>query len=202
MFTEDSLAKAAAALKRTARRDPRLPALLAMTDALRLPDPCAAAASLPAGSGVVLRHYGDPGREALGRELAAICQRRGLLLLVAGDIGLALRLGADGVHLPEHRLGACPAARRHGLPIVTVAAHGEAAIRRAARLGADAVLLSPVFPTASHPGASVLGPWRFARLARRAAIAVYALGGITAVTAHRLKGSGAAGVAAIGALRR
>lgn len=200
MRTSPSLAKAAAALKRTARCEPRLPALLMMTDERRLPDPLPAAAALPAGSGVVLRHYGDPSRETLGRQLAHLCRRRGLLLLVAGDLALALRLGADGVHLPEAATTLVPAARRHGMTLTTVAAHSLAALRTAARLGADAALLSPVFPTASHPGAPVLGPLRFARLVRQAGLPVYALGGVTGRTAHRLKGSGAAGVAAIGAL--
>lgn len=195
-----SLAKAATALKRAARGNSGLPALLMMTDEQRLPDPCPAAHALPAGSGIVLRHYDDPDRLALGRRLAAICRRRGLLLLVAGDPRLALRLGADGVHLPEHRAAACTTARRLGLAVITVAAHSETAVRRAARLGADAVLLSPVFATRSHPGAPTLGPWRFARLAGSSEIAVYALGGMTADTARRLKGSRAAGVAAIGAL--
>ena len=36
-------------------------------------------------------------------------------------------------------------------------------------MGADAVLLSPVFPTRSHPGAPVLGPVRFRLLARAGA---------------------------------
>ncbi len=81
---------------------------------------------------------------------------------------------------------------------MTAAAHDAAAIRRAARHGAHAVLLSPVFATASHPGAPSLGPLRFARLARCSPIPVYALGGITAETARRLAGSGAVGLAGIG----
>ena len=175
-----------------------------MTDRTRLPDPLPAAAALPAGAAVVLRHYDipEPEREDLGRRLAALCRRRGLALLVAGDLRLAIRLGAAGLHLPEHRLAAIPAARRHGLPLVTVAAHGEATLMRAAGLGADAALLSPVFATASHPGTRTLGPVRFARLVHRAKLPVYALGGIDSMTAPRLTGSGAAGLAAIGGLSR
>jgi thiamine-phosphate pyrophosphorylase len=71
----------------------------------------------------------------------------------------------------------------------------------AARAGADAVLLSPVFPTESHPGARALGSLLFARWARRSPLPVYALGGISAVTIGRITGSGAVGVATVGGLR-
>ncbi|MBD0272951.1 MAG: thiamine phosphate synthase, partial [Acetobacteraceae bacterium] len=86
-------------------------------------------------------------------------------------------------------------------PLLTAAAHGRAGLARGRRLDADAVLLSPVFPTASHPGAPALGPWRWAALARRAGRRpVVALGGLDALTARRLPRALAAGLASIGAL--
>lgn len=180
----------------------RLPPLILVTDAARLPDPLAVAARLPAGCAVLLRHYEDAGRLALGRRLARLCRARRLPLLVAGDVGLAAALRADGVHLPEGlaRSGAAAArlwARRRG-GLLTAAAHSRAALRRAGTLGADAALLSPVFPTASHPGAPTLGPRRFARLARGARLPVYALGGVTAARLAALRHSGAAGIATVG----
>ena len=78
-----TLAEAAASLKRTAGSS--LPALLLMTDEARLADPLPAANALPAGSGIILRHYGAPERAALARCLAAIARRRGLVLLVGED---------------------------------------------------------------------------------------------------------------------
>ena len=83
---------------------------------------------------------------------------------------------------------------------VTVAAHSLPALIRARAAGADAALLSPVFPTESHPGAPTLGAHRFARLARAAGLPVYALGGVNVENAARLRGSGAFGIAAIAAL--
>ena len=66
-----------------------------------------------------------------------------------------------------------------------VTAHSLHEIGMAQRLRADAVLLSPVFPTRSHPGTNVLGPVRFRLLARHAQVPVIALGG---VNAHRARG--------------
>jgi thiamine-phosphate pyrophosphorylase len=174
-----------------------------MTDSRRLADPAAAIAGLPRGSAVILRHYEDPAREALGRRLLELSRGAGVRLLVAGDARLAVRLRADGLHLPEWMARRGTAAwRRWRQPgwLVTAAAHSPAALWRAARAGADAALLAPVFATASHPRAEPLGVLRFAAWCRRAPLPVYALGGVTAATAPRLAAGGAAGIAAIGGL--
>ena len=200
-----TLANAARLLNSTAGRSWRGPALLLVTDEARLPDPLAAVASLPPGSGVLLRHYGDQRRLALATAIAALARRRRLVLLVAGDWRLAARLGADGLHLPEGlaRHGVLAPAlgwwrRRHRL--LSVACHSPAALGRAARLKADAAILSPAFATASHVGAKPIGPLRFGLWARRAALPVIALGGVTRRTARQLPKT-AAGLAAIGAMR-
>ncbi|MBW4093106.1 MAG: thiamine phosphate synthase [Proteobacteria bacterium] len=181
-------------------RGGRLPALWLFTDARRLPDPRGAVARLPRGAaGVVLRHDGAAGpgaaaRAALGRDLAALCRARRLILVVAGDTVLAGTLGA-GVHL---RGGRWPDVRRRRRGVVTSSAHGGADLRRARRAGADLVFLSPVFPTASHPGAPALGPLRWAALARGGAAG--ALGGVTGATVRRLPRHACRAVGAIGAL--
>ena len=72
------------------------------------------------------------------------------------------------------------------LRLVTVHSLGELAAARRAR--ADAVLLSSVFPTRSHPGAAGVGPLRWLLLARRSAVPVIALGGMTHRRARRLPG--------------
>ncbi|MGE5503331.1 MAG: thiamine phosphate synthase [Actinomycetota bacterium] len=198
-----TLADQALRLNFTGKR--RLPPLLLVTDATRLPDPMAAAARLPPGSGVVLRHYDAADRPQLARRLAAVARQRRLALLVAGDWRLAAAVGAAGLHLPEGlaRHGVLAPllgwVRRRGA-LLSIAAHSPAALARARRLGAAGAVLSPVFATRSHPGAPVIGPLRFSAWIRRAGLPVHALGGIGTATAARLKHSGAAGLAAIGAL--
>lgn len=181
----------------------RMPALILVTDDVRLPDPVAAMAKLPAGAGVLLRHYQTPDRPALARRLAALTRRKRLVLLLGGsDWRLAAAIGAQGLHLPEGlaRRLADPGLRlwlRRG-HLLSVAGHSRAALARAHALHADCVMLSPVFPTASHPGAPVLGPTRFALWARQARLPVVALGGVTRRTARALRF--AAGIAAISGL--
>lgn len=171
-----------------------LPRAFFVTDPARTPELLAIAARLPRGFGVIWRHFGAADRLATGRKLANICRRRGLVLLVSADPALAARIGADGVHWPETRLsGVRP---RRAQWIETAAAHAPRAIARAARLGADAVLVSPVFPSRSPSALRPLGVLRFRQLARAARLPVYALGGINAANAARAMAH-AAGWAAI-----
>lgn len=183
-------------------RRPPLPTLWLMTDETR-GDAAAAMHALPRGAGVVFRHYGAPDRAGLGRALRAIAASRGLVFLVAGDVKLAAALKADGFHAPEaliHRAGAARRMMPHGL--VTAAAHGIPGLVAAEKAGVDAVLVSPVFATASHPGSRPLGVIRFAALARQAAMPVIALGGMSADNFTRLTGIAVSGYAAISALQK
>ncbi len=157
------------------RRRGKIPPLWFFTDAARLPDPLPVIAKLPPFlCGVVFRHDADPNREALARKIAALCRARHLTLVVAGDARLAARLQA-GLHRRGGRRGVLV------LPaLVTASAHNAQELLRARRAGATLLFISPVYATRSHPGAAVLGPagWRrLARLAGRQKSA--ALGGIT-----------------------
>jgi len=177
-----------------------LPVLWLVSDPIRLPDPRAAAARLPRGAGVLARGAAP----AVLAGLAALCRRRGLVLLVGGAPRLALRHQA-GLHLPDRPtppgLAAFLLRRRAGAPWakLSAAVHGRAGLARARGVGADLVFVSPAFSTASHPGAPGLGPHRWARLAGAAPCAAVALGGVAPATAGRLPRF-AAGLAAIGAL--
>lgn len=139
---------------------------------------------LPRGSGVVFRHYhlGDPDRRRRFEAVRRLCRARGHRLVLSGTPTAARRWQADGSY--GHAL------RRRLL----ATAHDLSEIGRANRLGAGAILLSPVFPTRSHPGAAVLGPVRFLLLARRATVPVIALGGVNRRSARRLPGFGWAAI--------
>ncbi|MFN3387391.1 MAG: thiamine phosphate synthase [Allosphingosinicella sp.] len=166
------------------RRHP-LPRLWLMTDERQGEALWAALERLPRGAGIVFRHYSLPPRErrTLFARVRIIARRRGLMLLAAGaPLG-----GADGTHN-----------RRSGRGVRSFAVHGPAELRSAIRAGADLVFVSPVFPTRSHPGAPVLGPAGFARLARLSPVPVIALGGMDAARAKRLPGAyGWAGIDAL-----
>ena len=139
---------------------------------------------LPRGSGFIYRHYHlpDPDRYHRFRALRRIAKARGHCVILADSAMTAQSWGADGVYGAP--LALWP--RRTGL-LQLATAHDPREIAMARRKGADAVLLSPVFPTRSHPGAPVLGPVRFRALAKLASVPVIALGGVTLSGARRLK---------------
>jgi thiamine-phosphate pyrophosphorylase len=121
---------------------------------------------------------------ALAHDLARTCRARRLTLVIAGDPGLAAALHA-GLHLRSGRHQR--QVRHHGL--ITSSAHSLPDLRRAAKAGARLAFLSPAFPTASHPGAPALTPFRWAAIARQCAnlpLHIGALGGITGQTIRRL----------------
>jgi len=172
-----------------------LPALLFFTDPVRTPEPETIAARLPPGSAIVYRHFGAPDAEARARRLKAIARAGGLKLLIGQDAALAARIGADGVHLPEHlshRAG--PLKRGHPQWLVTSAAHSLAAARASA---ADAVVLSVALPSRSASAGAALGPIRLAARVRAIGRPAYALGGINNKTARRLLDAGLVGLAAV-----
>ena len=186
------LARQARALNRAAGA-PDIPSLYFFTDPARTPDPCAIAETLPRGAAIVFRHFGAENRETMAHALSRIARRRRLVLLIAADPKLAAKVRAHGVHWPEARAGK----RARGLN--TMAAHSPAALSRAAALGMDAAILSPIFPTRSTSGHASLGPIRGGQFARGTALPVIALGGLNAENAHTLRGHGFAGLAAVDA---
>lgn len=128
-------------------------------------------------------------------------------LVINGDARLARDVGADGVHLGRDA-GKVQDARAilGSRAWISVSAHSDGAVRRAIADGADAALVSPVFP--SRPP-SVLAPskegrgldaLRSAHTLAAGRIAVYALGGVDADNARACAEAGADGVAVVRAL--
>jgi thiamine-phosphate pyrophosphorylase len=202
----DLLAREAASVTRR-RSDgaPRAwtpPPLLFVTDPVRTPRPWDTAAALPPGCGVIYRAFGAADRLDTARRLREATRRADGLLLIGLDDDLADACDADGVHLPEPALAVAKALRRRRPDWrLTGSAHSANALSACA--GLDAALVSPVF--ASGPGSAVrpaLGVDGFKALTETASCPVYALGGVGAANAPSLAGSGACGIAAVGAIQR
>ncbi|MEW5893757.1 MAG: Nudix family hydrolase [Pseudomonadota bacterium] len=130
--------------------------------------------------------------EALARSVAGRCRAAGAQLLINGDIELARALGV-GVHLGARQLAEL--SQRPELPWVGASCHDAGELARAIALGADLAVLSPVLPTASHPGAPTLGWPRFAELVAGCPIPVFALGGLAEADLDLARRHGAHGVA-------
>ncbi len=137
---------------------------------------------LPRGSGFVFRHYHLPLAERRARfdRLAALCRDRDHMLVLSGSSVAAQEWGADGAYGPARKLGWCDGIAR----LATV--HDLFEMSRAERSGIDALFLSPVFPTRSHPDGRHLGKENFQFMAGKATAPVIALGGMNPARATEL----------------
>ena len=164
-----------------------LPRIWLISDARNDAALAAALTRLPPGQGFIFRHYhlAEPARLARFRCLAKVARARGHVVILAGSVAAARRAGGDGAYGSADRL----AQGGGGLRLVTAHSLREMAGAQRGQPGAraDAILLSPVWPTRSHPGAKGLGPARFRLLAARALVPVIALGGMTRARARSLR---------------
>lgn len=127
------------------------------------------------------------------REVVARAHAFGARVLINGNIALAEQVGADGVHLSARQLATLEA--RPSLPLCAASCHDRDELERAAAIGCDFVVLSPVLSTASHPEAAGLGWETFAHLIENYSLPVYALGGMKQELLDTAMHHGAHGVA-------
>ncbi|WP_127477866.1 Nudix family hydrolase [Sulfurivermis fontis] len=147
------------------------------------------------------RQLDQAGLQLLAPQVLALCRRYRARLLLNAAPSLAAELDMDGVHLNSECAKDCvqrPVAGKRWL--VGVSCHTAEELAHACKMDADFALLSPVQPTASHPGVPALGWDVFARLVAATTIPVYALGGMRVVDIPTAWQHGGQGIAAINGL--
>ena len=190
---------------------PLLPANFAVLRALCLPPIYAISHANALGTGVFLarlesalqqglrliqvrdKELDEASRLQLARTIVERARPYAARVLVNGSVELARDAGTDGVHLDSTQLAQLNA--RPDVDWVGASCHNEAELTRAAEIGADFALLSPVLPTLTHPGAATLGWQTFSDRAAASPIPVYGLGGLTAADVVLAQSHGAHGVA-------
>lgn len=153
---------------------------------------------------VQLRDKVAPDATFLAHALALreVTRATGARLFLNGRHALAVRVGADGVHVPSGGTVAAVRAVVGDLP-VSVATHDDDDVERAIRDGADAVLVSPIFatPGKGRPrGLDAIASARRHVVASGTNVRVVALGGVDAGNAASCRDAGADAVAVIRAL--
>lgn len=106
-------------------------------------------------------------------------------------------VGAHGVHLNSRRLSELVERPLDPSMWVSASCHNAEELDKAAAIGVDFAVLSPVNPSSSHPGAPALGWTRFKTLCGRTDFPIYALGGLTSADINRARCEGGQGVAMI-----
>lgn len=132
------------------------------------------------------------------RRVAEVAYPYGAQVLVNGDEMLARKSGVCGVHSTSAQLARLTTRPRTRL--WAASCHNAGEMARAAALGADFIVLSPVLPTATHPGVPGMGWARFAELTRNCPLPVYALGGMKPELLDTAKHHGAHGIAVLSSI--
>jgi thiamine-phosphate pyrophosphorylase len=185
-----------------------LPRLYAVTDETVTPDdelPAAVGAVLAVGARMVqVRIKADAAERwrRLGPELRSMTRDHGALLVVNDHPEVALRIGADGVHLGRDDP---PVERARALlgPQAVIGVTTYDVLERAARwrpgevtyLGSSSPYASPLKKDKARPSME-----SFARLVASARVPVYAIGGVTPANAAPLIAAGCHGVAAVSSI--
>jgi len=112
-------------------------------------------------------------------------------LIIHSQADIAKAVNADGVHLASSDIAEIPNMRDWlDMPNMTLSTscHNLKELRASHQAGADFAMLSPVFPTQSHPNAAALGIDAFKKIAETSPLPIIALGGIDAGNRSQLKG--------------
>jgi thiamine-phosphate pyrophosphorylase len=144
-------------------------------------------------------------RRAQAAELLRICHARGARLIVNDDLGLALSVGADGVHLGREDVAPGSIADvRAALGtdrLLGVSCYDDlAGAERAAAAGADYLAFGSVFASPTKPSAPPAPLELLGEARRRFGKPVVAIGGITVDNAASAISAGADMVAVITSL--
>lgn len=132
-------------------------------------------------------------RVQLTRRLRQLRRGTGLRLLLSGTALEARQAGACGLHSTAASLAGLR--ERPPTRLWAVSVHDRRDLERAAALGADVALVSPVFPSPSHPSAQPLGWDGLRAMVAASPLPIYGQGGLRPGDVAAARGAGAIGVA-------
>lgn len=138
---------------------------------------------------------------AEAREIGALCRRHSVPFIVNDNVEIALRSGADGVHVGQSDRSAEEVRRLIGEDrILGVSAQTVESALAAERAGADYLGVGAVFSTSTKTDADAVSLETLAAICESVSIPVVAIGGIGEKNMKLLSGSGIAGVALVSAI--
>lgn len=147
------------------------------------------------------KHAAPEEKETFAREAQALCAQAGIPFLIDDDVELALRIGADGVHIGQDDIPCAEARRALGdQAIIGVTAKTLEQARKAEAEGADYLGVGAVFPTSTKQDTWTIDHEVLRQICAAVSIPVVAIGGITADNARELAGTGIAGIVVVSAI--
>lgn len=135
-------------------------------------------------------------KEAL--KVRELTERFNVPLIINDDVEIALRCGADGVHVGQNDMDPEKARRLLGPNrILGVTAKTPQQAKRAWEAGADYLGCGAVFPSPTKKDAIPITREQLSEICRLVPLPVTAIGGITRENVSLLKGTGIAGAAVV-----
>ena len=134
-------------------------------------------------------------------QIQSLCAKYCVPFIVNDNVELAVKIGADGVHVGQSDMAAQDVRALIGKDkILGVSAQTVEQALEAQKCGADYLGTGAVFPTGSKDDAQVLGVQTLKEICSAVNIPVVAIGGISKDNILELKKSGIAGVSVISAI--
>jgi thiamine-phosphate pyrophosphorylase len=184
------------------------PPLLLVTDRSQARRPLAEIIEEACAAGcrwVSLREKDLPPDEqiVLFESLAPIARRHGARLTIHGDVAIAKKAGADGVHLPQSGDATRARAEFSERAMIGISVHHAEGVIKLDPQVVDYVIAGPAYLTASKPGyGPALAAAGITAIVAATRVPVLAIGGIEAKHVAEVMTAGAAGIAVMGAVMR
>ncbi len=151
---------------------------------------------------IQLREKNLPHEEFLAEAitLQALCKKYHVPFIVNDDVDIAIKSGADGVHVGQSDMEAKNVRSLIGNKILGVSVQTAEQAIKAQKDGADYLGVGAVFSTSTKPDADSVSLCELKKITDSVDIPVVAIGGISKENMLSLKGSGIDGVALVSAI--
>lgn len=137
----------------------------------------------------------------IGRELALLCKKAGVIFIVNDDPALAAELDADGVHLGQGDGDVASARKTLGAGrLIGISTHTPQEAAAAEAAGADYLGFGAMYPTGSKDVTHLPGTELLAETRKVTTLPIVAIGGISRDNAAEVIDAGADAVAVISAV--
>ena len=135
------------------------------------------------------------------KEMAALCKRYHVPLIINDNVEIAIACHADGIHVGQEDMKASDVRKRVGEDmIIGVSAHTVEEALEAVENGADYLGLGAVFTTSTKADVDVMPFETLNEICAAVNVPTVAIGGISKENVMKLSGSGVDGVAVISAI--
>ncbi len=134
-------------------------------------------------------------------KICGLCHKYGVPFIINDNVEIAVRCGADGIHVGQDDMNPSEVRKRVGDDmIIGVSAHNVEEALNAVSSGADYLGVGAVFGSSTKKNVSDMPLERLRAICDAVDVPIVAIGGISAENINRLKDSGVDGVAVVSAI--